>query len=88
MGITETYKISLKAARVNAGLKQMDAAMALQVDRSTIINWELGHAPIGVSQFTMLCQLYNMRCDYIFLPVESTKSRLLKAKRNKKKVEK
>lgn len=40
-------KISLKAARVNAGLTQMEAARELGIAPLTIVNWENGkHTPL------------------------------------------
>lgn len=35
-------KISLAAARVNAGLTQSDVAQMLKVGKQTIVNWEKG----------------------------------------------
>ena len=36
-------KISLKAARVNAGLTQEQAARAIGKTKQTIVNWEAGN---------------------------------------------
>lgn len=59
-------KITLKAARVNAGLTQEEAAEKMHVSRSTLRSWENGHTDPKLSQFMMLCQLYGVSCDYIF----------------------
>ena len=40
MGIIERPKITLPAARVNAGMNQREMAEFLGVDVSTITNWE------------------------------------------------
>ena len=62
------FKISLAAARVNAGLSQADVARELHMSKSTIVKWESGKTPIGVPQLRALCDIYNMPSDYIFLP--------------------
>lgn len=59
-------KITLKAARVNAGLSQKEVAERMEVAQSTIRNWENGHTDPKLPQFMMLCQLYNVSCDNIF----------------------
>ena len=59
-------KITLKAARVNAGLSQEEVAERLHVSRSTLRSWESGNTDPKISQFMMLCQLYGVSCDNIF----------------------
>lgn len=61
-------KISLKAARVNAGLTQSDVARYLKKNKQTIVNWETGKTPIDMGNFTALCGLYKISKDFIFLP--------------------
>ncbi|HIW86022.1 MAG TPA: helix-turn-helix transcriptional regulator [Candidatus Eubacterium faecipullorum] len=60
-------KITLKAARVNAGLKQSDVARAISVSRQTISKWECGKSTPNVKQFKHLAALYKMSCDDMFL---------------------
>ncbi len=62
------FKISLAAARVNAGLSQADVARELHMSKSTIVKWEGGKTPIGVPQLRALCDMYKISSDYIFLP--------------------
>lgn len=62
------FKISLKAARVNANLTLSEVAKALKKDRSTIIAWEKGRADIKIKDFNNLCKLYNISGDFIILP--------------------
>lgn len=38
------FKITLKAARINANMRQTDAAMEVGVSRDTIRNWETGRS--------------------------------------------
>ena len=59
-------KITLKAARVNAGLTQQEVANELNVALSTVRNWETGTTMPKLSYFVKLCQLYNMPMDGIF----------------------
>lgn len=69
-------KISLAAARVNAGLTQEDIAKKMHISKNTIVNWEKGKIKIGIPELRMLCDIYNIPSDCIFLPKKSTKSRL------------
>lgn len=67
----EQLRISLAAARVNAGLKQDDVAKELKVGKQTIVNWEKGISEPKMSQARELSALYKMPLDYIFLPTKS-----------------
>lgn len=68
-------KISLAAARVNAGMTQQDVADKMHISKQTIINWEKGKTKLKVAEFEMLARMYNIPQDYIFVPCNSTKSR-------------
>ena len=59
-------RISLAAARVNAGLSQEDVAKALNVRKQTIVSWEKGTSEPKISQALKLSELYHMPIDYIF----------------------
>lgn len=59
-------KITLEAARVNAGLQQKDAADALNVTPSTLRNWENGVTSPTMEKANELAKLYNYPLDYIF----------------------
>lgn len=65
------FKISLKAARVNADLTQEDTAKALKVSKTTVLNWEKGVTEPSISQARDLSSLYGIPLNYIFLPVKS-----------------
>lgn len=69
---TEPLKISLAAARVNAGLTQDDVARAIHVSKQTIVNWEKGKIIPAFSAVNTLSGLYNISIDNIFLPEKST----------------
>ena len=69
--LTTDFKISLAAARVNAGLTQSEVASALHVGKNTIVNWEKGVTEPSITQAKKLEEIYNMPLDYIFLPMRS-----------------
>lgn len=66
-------KITLKAARVNAGYTQKSASQRLGVNRLTLRNWEQGRTEPTISKFNEMCRLYGTSRDDIFLPVNSNK---------------
>ena len=51
------FKITLKAARINANMRQTDAAIEVGVSRDTIRNWETGRSSPKVDQLCKLEQL-------------------------------
>lgn len=61
-------QISLAAARVNAGMTQEDVARTMKVSKQTVGNWEKGKIIPKPAQFGMMCSLYGIDPDYIFLP--------------------
>ena len=61
------FKISLAAARVNAGLTQEYVANKMEVTRQSIVNWEKGKVIPKPAQFKMMCDLYAIPQNYIFL---------------------
>ena len=65
-------KISLKAARVNAGLSQKDVATSLKVSNKTISSWENGETFPSAKNISRLCEMYGVSYDdIIFLPRNS-----------------
>ena len=62
-------QISLKAARVNAGLTQKEAAAALGTTRDTVGNWERGKSFPDAPQIGKIVSLYGVPYDnLIFCP--------------------
>lgn len=61
------FKISLKAARINAELTQKQAAKSINVCRDTLRNWENGKGEPRASQLKELCTLYKCPENIIFL---------------------
>ena len=56
-------KITLKAARVNTGLTQKQAAILLGVSNKTLCNWEKGLAFPTPKYIDRICKLYGFTYD-------------------------
>lgn len=62
-------RITLRAARINAGITQKAAADAVGVSNKTMVKWEKGVSFPDVMQALHLCRLYDIPFnDIIFLP--------------------
>ncbi|MGP1437578.1 MAG: helix-turn-helix transcriptional regulator [Treponema sp.] len=60
--------MTLRAARVNKGLSQKEAAEQLGVSKDTIGNWEKGKTYPDVQQLKKIEKLYGIKYhDIIFL---------------------
>lgn len=68
-------QISLKAARVNADLTQVEAAKRIGIDKKTLINWEKSKTYPNFLQIQKVCDVYGVTIDDIFLKTKSTLSR-------------
>ena len=67
-------KISLAAARVNAGMTQRDSAKALRISTKTLVNWENGRSFPTMPQIEEICALYGVSVDnLIFLHQNNAK---------------
>lgn len=53
------FRITMKAARVNVGLSQKQAAKALGVGESTVANWERGKSAPRADKMADICTLYK-----------------------------
>lgn len=62
------YKITLAAARVNAGMTQDDVAKEMHVSKNTIINWEKGKVEMKPAQFKCYCGVVKAPENIIDLP--------------------
>lgn len=63
------FKISLEAARRNAGLSQKDAAKALKISNTTLGKWERGESFPTADKIPEICELYGVHYDHLnFLP--------------------
>lgn len=64
--------ITLKAARVNAGLTQAQAAEQIGVSKEVISNWERGRSFPKIPNIKKIEEAYGMSyADLIFLPSDN-----------------
>ena len=61
-------KISMAAARINAGLTQKKLAEECGVSESTIINWENGKAHPHIKRLPLLEKAYGIPLDNVKIP--------------------
>lgn len=64
-------KISLAAARVNAGFTQAEVAEKMGVTANTVVNWEKGKATPSIVAARQLANLYGLELSNIFFPEEA-----------------
>jgi DNA-binding XRE family transcriptional regulator len=68
-GDNNMIKLTLKAARVNAGLTQKSAANRLGVSNKTLCGWENGATTPNIQYVNAMCELYGVSYDDLnFLP--------------------
>lgn len=65
-------KMSLRAARVNSGLTQKEAAQSIGVSRLSVMFWEDGRKKPKPEHLDSMLRLYGVSRDDIFLPTKST----------------
>ena len=65
-------RITLAAARVNAGLSQEELAKKLGVSRMLVWQWENGKAPMKPAYLIAFCAITGFSESDIFLPDEFT----------------
>ena len=68
-------QITLVAARVNANLKQKDAAHLLGIHPQTLSHYEKDSSNIPYELLKHMCDLYGMKPEYIFLGKKYEKNR-------------
>lgn len=69
------FKITLEAARVNAGYNQKEAAKLMHISNKTLQNWENGKSYPNADKIAEICELYSIPYDHInFLPNRSLKA--------------
>lgn len=65
-------KMTLKAARVNAGLSQKEAANKMGVTSGTLSNWERGRSYPNAINIKQIENVYAVKYDnIIFLPKDN-----------------
>ena len=58
-------KLTLKALRINKGLRQSDLAGMLNVNRKTIGAWEQGTSYPAVDKIDAICEIFGVSYDDI-----------------------
>lgn len=62
-------RMTMKAARVNAGLTQKEAAKRFGISNKTLSSWESGTSTPRADQVPAICDCYGVSYnDIIFLP--------------------
>ena len=70
-------KITLEAARVNAGYTQKGAAQMLKISNTTLGKWENGETFPSADKINDICELYGVGYDHLnFLPKRSLKANI------------
>jgi len=65
--VSKLPKITIKAARVNAGLTQKEAAERLGIAYQTLSSYEKNNKSIRLEVLEKMCSLYGIPMEYIFL---------------------
>ena len=58
-------KFTLKMLRIGKNLKQIDVAIALNVNRKTVSAWERGESLPAVDKIDAICELFGVSYDEI-----------------------
>lgn len=70
--IKDVLRITMAAARVNAGLTQDEASKELHVTKQTLVNWEKGATQPKVEQAERMSELYGIPYQNIlFTPMKT-----------------
>lgn len=72
--MSEPLMITLKAARVNAGMTQDEVAKKAGITVQTLSSWEIGKSVPSPLNVFGLCSIYGISVDNIFLPEKLTES--------------
>ena len=68
----QNAKMTLRAARVNAGYTQEEAAKLLGIAKATLVKWEQGKTFPDAPAIEKICSVYRSHYDNIsFLPSDS-----------------
>jgi transcriptional regulator with XRE-family HTH domain len=61
----QTVQMTLRAARINKGLRQEDVAAALGVGRKTVSSWEKGKSMPSAGRIPDICNVLGVSYDNI-----------------------
>lgn len=64
-------RISIKAARVNSEMNQIEFAREIGVSLSTVTNWERGKTEPDASHLRKISEISGIPMDFIFIPQKS-----------------
>ncbi|WHP40734.1 helix-turn-helix transcriptional regulator [Lysinibacillus boronitolerans] len=64
--MSKVIKITLKAARVNAGLTVTQAAKLIGISPTTLIKWEKDSGIVTPNKQLVIQKVYKFPIDYIF----------------------
>lgn len=67
-------KLTLAAARMNAGYSQKAAAKALDIAPATLCAWERGKREVSELAMTAMASIYGVPRDALFVPETLAKS--------------
>lgn len=74
----KTIKLTLEAARVNAGYKQSEAAKKLGITQSTLSNWENNSTKLSYIDAIKIGEVYGVEPDMLFF---GNKNEFIRSKR-------
>lgn len=63
----ERFRITIKAARINAGKSLDEAAKELGINKRTLINYEKGATSPGWDMIDKFCSCYSVPVDHLKL---------------------
>jgi len=61
--MADAYKVTLKGARISAGLNQDEVCDKIGINTGTLINWEKGRTSPKAPQLIKLAELYKCSID-------------------------
>lgn len=74
----KVIKLTLEAARVNAGYKQSEAAKKLGITQSTLSNWENNSTKLSYIDAIKIGEVYGVEPDMLFF---GSKNEFIRSKR-------
>lgn len=74
----KAIKLTLEAARVNAGYKQSEAAKQLGITQSTLSNWENNSTKLSYIDAIKIGEVYGVEPDMLFF---GNKNEFIRSKR-------
>lgn len=66
------YKVTLEAARVNAGLSQAEASKKIGISRGSLIKYEKNEKSMTVDMLKRICEVYKVPLGCISFLSESS----------------